>query len=88
MAQASEALLAFQKDPAAPGGPQCGDGEVWLVKVPSGYLDVADKEADQLMNGILLDAIDNLRVIGIIRITHTHCVRHSRSLTDSLVNVV
>jgi len=65
MAQASEALLAFQKDPAAPGGPQCGDGEVWLVKVPSGYLDVADKEADQLMNGILLDAIDNLRVIGI-----------------------
>jgi hypothetical protein len=38
VAEASEALLAFQKDSAALGGRQGGDGEVWLVKVPSGSL--------------------------------------------------
>ena len=61
-----------------------------LVKVSSGYLDVEEKEADQLMNGILLDAIDNLRVIEIecdelfFDQVHQHYFKRPRDLEQRL----
>jgi hypothetical protein len=61
-----------------------------LVKVSSGYLDVEDRQAEQLLNGILLDAIDNLRVIEIqcdelfFDQIHQHYFKRPRDLEQRL----
>jgi hypothetical protein len=61
-----------------------------LVRVSSGYLDIEEKEADQLMNGILLDAIDNLTVIEIecdelfFDQVHQHYFKRPRDLEERL----
>jgi hypothetical protein len=71
--QAMQSLASLAAQPMLISYKRRNEKERWdvvqritnLIKVSSGYLDVADNEADQLMSGILLNAIDNLRVIEI-----------------------
>ena len=57
---------------------------------PSGYLNVPDKEADQLMSGIVFNAIDNLKVIEIecdeifFDQIHQHYFKRPRELDERL----
>jgi len=96
--QAMQALASIAAQPMLISYKRRNENERWdvvqritnLVKVSSGYLDVEDKEADQLMNGILLDAIDNLRVIEIecdelfFDQVHQHYFKRPRDLDQRL----
>jgi hypothetical protein len=96
--QAMQALASLAAQPMLISYKRRNEKERWdvvqritnLIKVSSGYLDVEDKEADQLMNGILLDAIDNLRVIEIecdelfFDQVHQHYFKRPRDLDQRL----
>jgi hypothetical protein len=96
--QAVQSLASIAAQPMLISYKRRNEKEKWdvvqritnLVKVSSGYLDVEDKEADQLMNGILLDAIDNLRVIEIqcdelfFDQIHQHYFKRPRDLEQRL----
>jgi hypothetical protein len=96
--QAMQALASIAAQPMLISYKRRNENERWdvvqritnLIKVSSGYLDVEDKEADQLMNGILLDAIDNLRVIEIecdelfFDQVHQHYFKRPRDLDQRL----
>jgi hypothetical protein len=96
--QAMQALASLAAQPMLISYKRRNEKERWdvvqritnLVKVSSGYLDVEEKEADQLMNGILLDAIDNLRVIEIecdelfFDQVHQHYFKRPRDLDQRL----
>ena len=96
--QAMQALASLAAQPMLISYKRRNEKERWdvvqritnLVKVSSGYLDVEEKEADQLMHGILLDAIDNLRVIEIecdelfFDQVHQHYFKRPRDLEQRL----
>jgi len=96
--QAMQALASLAAQPMLISYKRRNEKERWdvvqritnLIKVSSGYLDVEDKEADQLMNGILLSAIDNLRVIEIecdelfFDQVHQHYFKRPRDLDQRL----
>jgi hypothetical protein len=71
--QAIQALMSLAAKPTLISYKRRNENDRWdvvqrittLIKVSSGYLDVADEEADQLMSGIRLNAVDNLRIIEI-----------------------
>jgi hypothetical protein len=96
--QAMQSLASIAAQPMLISYKRRNENERWdvvqritsLVKVSSGYLDVEDKQADELMNGILLDAIDNLRVIEIqcdelfFDQIHQHYFKRPRDLEERL----
>jgi hypothetical protein len=96
--QAMQALASLAAQPMLISYKRRNENERWdvvqritnLIKVSSGYLDVDDKQADRLMNGILLDAIDNLRVIEIecdelfFDQVHQHYFKRPRDLDQRL----
>jgi hypothetical protein len=96
--QAMQSLASIAAQPMLISYKRRNENERWdvvqrissLVKVSSGYLDVEDKQAEELMNGILLDAIDNLRVIEIqfdelfFDQIHQHYFKRPRDLEQRL----
>jgi hypothetical protein len=96
--QAMQSLASLAAQPMLISYKRRNEKERWdvvqritnLIKVSSGYLDVADNEADQLMSGILLNAIDNLRVIEIecdelfFDQVHQHYFKRPRDLDERL----
>lgn len=96
--QAMQALASIAAQPMLISYKRRNEKDRWdvvqritnLIKVSSGYLDVEDKQAEQLMNGILLDAIDNLRVIEIecdelfFDQVHQHYFKRPRDLEQRL----
>lgn len=96
--QAVQALASIATQPLLISYKRRNENDRWdvvqrittLVKVSSGYMDVEDKQADQLMNGILLDSIDNLRVIEIecdelfFDQVHQHYFKRPRDLDQRL----
>ena len=96
--QAMQALASLASQPMLISYKRRNENERWdvvqritsLIKVSSGYLDVGDKQADQLLKGIILDAIDNLRVIEIecdelfFDQVHQHYFKRPRDLDERL----
>ena len=97
--QAMQALASLAAQPMLISYKRRNENQRWdvvqritsLIKVSSGYLDVPDKEADQLLKGILLDAIENLRVIEIecdelfFDQVHQHYFKRPRDLDKRLM---
>ena len=96
--QAMQALASLAAQPMLISYKRRNENERWdvvqritnLIKISSGYLNVPDKEADQLMRGIIFSAIDNLKVIEIecdeifFDQIHQHYFRRPRKLDERL----
>jgi hypothetical protein len=96
--QAMQALASLAAQPMLISYKRRNENERWdvvqritnLIKISSGYLNVADKEADQLMSGIVFSAIDNLKVIEIecdeifFDQIHQHYFKRPRELDERL----
>ena len=96
--QAMQALASLAAQPMLISYKRRNENERWdvvqritnLIKISSGYLNVPDREADQLMRGIVFSAIDNLKVIEIecdeifFDQIHQHYFRRPRKLDERL----
>jgi hypothetical protein len=96
--QAMQALASLAAQPMLISYKRRNENERWdvvqrithLIKISSGYVNVPDKEADQLMSGIVFSAIDNLKVIEIacddifFDQIHQHYFRRPRELDERL----
>ncbi len=96
--QAMQALASLAAQPMLISYKRRNENERWdvvqritnLIKISSGYLNVADKEADQLMSGIVFSAIDNLKIIEIecdeifFDQIHQHYFKRPRELDERL----
>src|SRR4029077_17830654 len=96
--QAMQALASLAAQPMLISYKRRNENERWdvvqrithLLKISSGYLNVPDREADQLMRGIVFSAIDNLKVIEIecdeifFDQIHQHYFRRPRKLDERL----